>query len=378
MPIVDLVKQCEVSRSVRARQVEALFDVPAGERAVLKWSGDVPIHEREWNVGLIVGPSGSGKSSVAQDLFGSAFHPEQQWQAKSVIDDVSARCSVEDIAAAFSSVGFSTIPAWLRPFNVLSNGEKFRVDVARRLLELPDPIVVDEFTSVVDRQVAQVGSHAIQKHVRKNKRQFVAVSCHYDIIDWLQPDWVLEPATMTFAWRSVRRRPDIDVEICRVEYSLWELFSPFHYLTSELHKAAVCYALFVSGRPAAFAGVLHFPHPVVKNIKRISRIVTLPDWQGLGLAFVLIDTLGDAYKTLNYRLRNYPAHPSFVRSHQRSNKWKQIKESGTFLTGRPSKFSTAKFHTRPCATFEWCGKTTMSVVEARQLLTGQEQVSTLT
>ena len=40
---------------------------------------------------------------------------------------------------------------------------------------------MDEFTSVVDRQVAQIGAHAIQKYVRKHGRQFVAVSCHYDI-----------------------------------------------------------------------------------------------------------------------------------------------------------------------------------------------------
>ena len=89
------------------------------------------------------------------------------------------------------AVGFNTIPAWLRPYGVLSNGEKFRVDLARRLLEGGDLIAVDEFTSVVDRQVAKIGSHAVQKWARGKGRQFVAATCHYDLEDWLQPDWVL-------------------------------------------------------------------------------------------------------------------------------------------------------------------------------------------
>lgn len=368
MPIIDFVRQCDVSRSIRARQVEALFDVPPQAKASLKWSGDVPLHERDWNVGLIVGPSGCGKSSVAQELFKDAFQPPLEWKGKSVIDDVAKTCSVEDIANAFSSVGFSTIPAWLRPYSVLSNGEKFRVDVARRLLELPDPIVVDEFTSVVDRQVAQVGSNAIQKIVRKNKRKFVAVSCHYDIIEWLQPDWVLEPATMQFAWRSLRRRPALNIEVSRVEHSLWQLFAPFHYLTADLSNAAACFGLFVDGRPAAFAGVIHFPHPKVRDIKRLSRLVTLPDWQGLGLAFVLTDMLADAYRAMGYRFRTYPAHPALVRSFQRSDKWKQVKEAGEFLAGRGSKYAKAESQHRPCATFEWRQKATMTASEANELL----------
>jgi ABC-type ATPase with predicted acetyltransferase domain len=83
----------------------------------------------------------------------------------------------------------------MKPQAVLSNGERFRVDLARRLLELPDPIVVDEFTSVVDRQVAKIGAHAVQKFVRKHNRRFVAATCHYDVVEWLQPDWIFSLRT---------------------------------------------------------------------------------------------------------------------------------------------------------------------------------------
>ena len=68
MPRVDIVVRSEVSRSPRARQLEAMFDVPATETSELTWKGDLPLDERDWNVGLIVGPSGCGKSTIATNL----------------------------------------------------------------------------------------------------------------------------------------------------------------------------------------------------------------------------------------------------------------------------------------------------------------------
>jgi len=205
-----------------------------------------------------------------------------------VIDDFAKRFSIEAVTNACQAVGFNTIPAWMRPFRVLSNGERFRVELARRILELPDPIVVDEFTSVVDRQVAQIGAHAVQKYLRKNKRQFAAISCHYDIVDWLQPDWMFEPATMTFARRSLRQRPSVDVTISRVPYFAWSLFAPFHYLTSELHRAARCFCLFVGDRPgvvwrdasqATSAGTRHHGIVAPRDIARLAGPWTGDDSQ---------------------------------------------------------------------------------------------------
>ena len=356
MPAIDLVIDGRPAVSVREKQVCSMFDVPPDEASKLHWKGDVPLDSRPWSVGLIVGPSGSGKSTVARNLFGRELDAKLEWNAhRSLIDDFGQEYSVEQISAALGSVGLNTIPAWLRPYEVLSNGEKFRADIARRLLELGDLCVVDEFTSVVDRQVAKIGSHAVQKHVRKQSgKRFVAVSCHYDIADWLQPDWVLEPATMTFAWRSVQPRPRLNVEIKRVPYCTWRLFAPYHYLTSDLNQSARCFAAHVDGRPVAFAGMIHFPHPTVGDIERCSRLVTLPDWQGLGLAFALIDTIARAYKAVGKRTRTYPAHPALIRSFDRASTWSMVKEAGTFQAAS-GKRARLKGEQRPCATFEWRG-----------------------
>lgn len=369
MPSFNIVVESKTSDSARTKQLSAMFDVPPSEKTRLSWNGNLPLDAKDWNVGLIVGASGTGKTTVMRDVFGS---PENlEWISESVIDDFSKDFSIDEISKVCQSVGFNTIPAWLRPFDVLSNGEKFRVELARRLLETNGTIVVDEFTSVVDRQVAQIGSYAVQKYARKNNRQFVAASCHYDILDWLEPDWIYEPAVNRFQWRYLRQgRPKLEISIARVKYEAWQLFAPFHYLTAELHKAARCFALYVGDRIAAFAGMLHRPHPKVRDIQGCSRLVTLPDWQGLGLAMILIETIGAANKAIGKRTHTYPAHPSLIRSFDKSNFWQLEKRPGTYQavygkTANPKK----RFKTRPCAVFSYQGAT-MDKNEAMQLING--------
>ena len=360
MQRIDFIVKSGVERTSRVKQLESMFDVPARSAIERRWQGGAPIDEFDWNIGLIVGPSGSGKSSVMRHLWGDA--PAPNWDDRACVDNFPPDMSIADIAAACQSVGFNTIPSWMNPYAVLSTGEKFRIDLARALLSDAKPIVVDEFTSVVDRQVAKIGATAVQKFVRKTGKRFVAVTCHYDVEEWLQPDWILEPATMTFTRREPCRRPPIDVEIRRVHSSAWELFSPFHYLTSDLHRAAACYVAFVGGHPAAFAAVLHRPHALVDDIKGVSRLVTLPDWQGLGLALALVDVLGAAHKAVGLRLRTYPAHPALVRSFDRSPRWRMEKKPGVFGSkNRSGNLGTNKDGSRnlmggrPCAVFEYAG-----------------------
>ncbi len=391
MTTIDVTVRTDVSRSTRARQMEGMFDVPGAPHQEITWRFDAPIEQRDWQVGLIVGPSGAGKSTIAKHLFGD--EKVLAWQGASVVDDFPAGMKMNDIARICQAVGFNTIPAWLRPFPVLSTGEKFRVDLARRLAEsVPDDtILVDEFTSVVDRQVAKIGAAAVSKWMRRaGDRRFVAVSCHEDILDWLQPDWVIRPAERSFAWRSVQPRPSIEVEIAPVGYGAWQLFAPFHYLTANLHRGARCFAAFVGDEPVAFAGLMARPHPKVKDIMGVSRLVTLPDWQGLGLAFQLVDTLGGAYKAIGKRLHTYPAHPSLIHGFDRSQAWSLKQRPGyqgsggsVLPSGHPSRpsgntrgikhgpnaklTSDWRHGSRPCAVFAYAGPALPSS-DARRLL----------
>jgi ABC-type lipoprotein export system ATPase subunit len=369
---INIEKTVEIEKTLRVEMLGSMFDLPIEDKLSVHLSGDVPIEERKWNVGLIVGPSGSGKTLILENLFGK---PQNlRFGHSSVVDDFPDK-SMESIARVCQSVGFNTVPSWLRPYSVLSNGEKFRVEIANLLLSSDSngtsPILCDEFTSVVDRQVAQITSHAVGKYVRENELKFVAASCHYDILDWLQPDWILEPGNpLRFQWRELQSRPKINVSIRRIKYEAWELFKNFHYMTPELNKAARCYGLFINNRIASFSAVLYRPHARVSDIMGLSRSVTLPDWQGLGLSCMLTDTIGAAYKAVGKRLHSYPSHPSYVRSRQRSPNWIQIKIAGQFSPRKGNTSTVDGFGGKRCAVFMYTGPS-MNIEDAKKLINGE-------
>ena len=308
----------DIARTPRVMQIEGMFDIAASGRAVTTIPLDMPdLDARDWNVGLIVGPSGAGKSTVARHLFPDRITAvdDMVWRSDAaVVDEFPPTLKVQDVTALLSSVGFSSPPAWLRPFATLSNGEQFRVSMARLLAEQTDLAVVDEFTSVVDRTVAKVGSHAIAKTVRKRGQRLVAVTCHYDVEDWLQPDWVYQPHVGTFAWRSVQPRPRLNVEVIRSDHSAWAGFARHHYLDHTVHRAAHIYVGLIEGQPAVLCALMPLVHGKVRNAKRVSRIVTLPDFQGIGVAGHMLDAVGGALRTQGTGLYITTSHPAMIRA----------------------------------------------------------------
>jgi ABC-type glutathione transport system ATPase component len=119
-------------------QLEGIFDVPPSERSTLEWSVNFDLPET-WNIGAIVGPSGCGKTTIARELFADNIVSGYEWNdKKSILDDFPKGMSIKDICDLLSSVGFSSPPSWVRPFHVLSNGEQFRVNMARMIAEQKD------------------------------------------------------------------------------------------------------------------------------------------------------------------------------------------------------------------------------------------------
>lgn len=209
MPNFDIVKKSDVGKSFRVEKIKADFDVNESHSQE-HFKGQIDIPEK-WNIGIIVGESGTGKSTIAKALFPEAYIADFAYTEKSVIDDMPSK-SMDEIEKMFYAVGFGSVPSWLKPYGVLSNGEKMRVDLARALLE-KDFVVFDEFTSVVDRNVAETMCIATARTVRAKDKKFIAVSCHRDILQWLEPDWVFDTNTMTtFFGRPRDRRKDSKFE----------------------------------------------------------------------------------------------------------------------------------------------------------------------
>lgn len=112
------------------------------------------------------------------------------------MDCIAPDSDFDTVTGALANVGLGDVPAWLRPFKALSNGQQFRAGLARLICENQTDIIVDEFTSVIDRQIAKIGAMAFSKGWRRTKgRRVILLSCHYDIIEWLQPDFVFDTGT---------------------------------------------------------------------------------------------------------------------------------------------------------------------------------------
>lgn len=154
---------------------------------------------KRWNIGCIVGASGTGKSTIAREKFKKYYINGFQYDNRSVLDNMDENCTVKEITEMFYKVGFGSVPQWFKSYNVLSTGEKMRVDIARALLQ-NDKIVFDEFTSTVDRTVAKNICISLNKMLAKTGKQFIAVTCHKDIIEYLQPDWVFDTDIMQMSF----------------------------------------------------------------------------------------------------------------------------------------------------------------------------------
>lgn len=336
-------------------QLEGMFDVAPTAGSQMSWDVSLPIGEKPWNVGLIVGPSGCGKSTIARQFFD--VHVGHTWDAaKCLVDSFPQDMTIQKITHALSSVGLSSPPCWLRPFHVLSNGEQFRASLARCLCETQGVVCVDEFTSVVDRTVARVASAAVAKYVRNHDRQFVGVSCHYDIIEWLCPDWTYDPSTNIFQWRSLRRRPAVELSVFRTDPKAWNIFKKHHYLDTTLASAAACFICLVEGRPAAFTAVLAFPHPIRPGWRE-HRTVCLPDFQGVGIGNAMSNYVASLYASTGKPYRSTTSHPAMIRHRQASPLWKMTSKPKQRSSGCNTSMAlvrTAATQRTP-ASFEYTG-----------------------
>lgn len=310
-----LISKVEVDEGVKRANESFDFDFK-GENKFYPFKMNKVIENLDFQILVITGASGSGKSTFSK-YFGK--EKDVTWNnSKAIISNFN---TVDEAVEKLGAVGLNSIPTWCKPREVLSVGEGFRADLARRL---ESNCVVDEFTSTVDRNVALSCSKSVGKYIRrKNLQRCVFVSCHKDFIDTLCPDYVidLDDECIYDTRGLVQRQFELQIYEKDNKREIWNIFRQHHYLSADLNVASRMFVAYLNGEIVGMCAIL--PQPGVAGLKypawRVHRLVVLPDYQGLGIAKRLLEYICDMYlyherhiylRTSNVRLINYMRNSS--------------------------------------------------------------------
>lgn len=303
---------CEIPDTFRTKMAANSLDIDVNKKSKHELKIDVDI-DGDYSIGLIVGASGSGKTTLAKHIFGEDCFKEYLDLSKPVIDQFPKEMKYDDCAKLLSGVGLTSVPCWIRPAYTLSNGQKARAEAALSMVADTDYSVIDEWTSVVDRTVAKVMSHCVQKFTRRQGKKLILNSCHYDVVEWLDPDWIIDCNQQKFIDRRLlrsekrERKEKLKFEVKEVGRSSWKFFSKYHYLSDRLPGGKIyTYGLFEGKNQIGFMCLANYI-PTRKGNKPIyhsNRVVIHPDYAGFGLGIMLVNKVCEHFKReTKYELR---------------------------------------------------------------------------
>jgi GNAT superfamily N-acetyltransferase len=303
------------------------FDIQNREETSVTIPMDIDgLNSFEWNVGVIYGGSGSGKSTILKELGG----------IKTIEFDVDKPLisnfnwlEPEEASRVLTSIGLSSVPTWLRPFRLLSNGEQYRAYLAYLVASSKEgeTILVDEYTSVVDRDVAKAMSLALQKYIRREKKKVILASCHFDIMEWVMPDWIYTPLKGGGLERPDYLRlgrPEISLQVSRVEPQTFDFFKKHHYLTESVNRTYIFLLFEWNNKPI---GINVIGRHLGKNggfkVFRESRIVVHPDYQGMGIGSKISEFCGGILKSIGGKFYTKTINPALgIYRNVHTDSWK--------------------------------------------------------
>lgn len=181
---------------------------------------DIDFEYEPNQVTAIIGESGTGKTTLLRKWFNVenvTFEVDSQKSIFEVLFEASNR-NFDETSKLLFDVGLTSVPVWKNKFYQISNGEKLRFEMAMKLTSADKVIFIDEFTSMLDRQTAKNLSLNVNKLVDKYDKELVISTCHFDILDWVKIDRLVDTTskkshsprdqmTLTLmTWKSMKLR----------------------------------------------------------------------------------------------------------------------------------------------------------------------------
>jgi len=335
----ELTLKSDVSTGFRCVKAANSLDIDTEKKSIhhIKINADM---DTDYTIGLVVGSSGSGKTTLIEHIFGENCFYNKIDEDLPIIEQFPKHLSYDECASLLSGIGLTSVPCWIRPVKTLSNGQKFRALSALAMTSDQEVVLIDEWTSVVDRTVAKAMSHCLQKFARKFNKKIILCSCHYDVMEWLNPCWVIDCNKQTYLdrrslWQTFKRSEQLKFTIREVSRQTWKYFSKYHYLSDKLAGGKnYLYGLFSEeGDQIGFQAFTNYV-PIRKGnipIYHSNRVVIHPDYSGLGLGLKMTNScakhLKDKYK---YDIRATFSSIPMYKARKKSLLWRQLKTERRF------------------------------------------------
>ena len=314
------------------------FDIQNREETIVSIPMNLDgLNSFDWNIGVIYGGSGCGKSTILNTLGGVK---EIEFDKEKALISNFDWLEPEQASRVLTSIGLSSVPTWLRPFHLLSNGEQYRATLAYTIAKANDGdiILIDEYTSVVDRDVAKAMSFALQKYIRRENKKIILASCHFDIMEWLLPDWTYSPeigGSIVRADLLRLGRPEISLQVSRVEAETFDLFKKHHYLTEDVNKTYIFLLFEWNDKPVAINVIgRHIGRNSVEKSFRESRIVVNPDYQGMGIGSKVSEFCAGIIKNTNAKYYTKTVNPALGEYRENNPNWKPTPFNGKIRTDK--------------------------------------------
>jgi energy-coupling factor transporter ATP-binding protein EcfA2 len=319
-----------VATSFRATKAANSLDIDSQKKSIHHFEVQADL-TTPFNIGLIVGASGSGKTTLAKHIYGNECFKEVLDISQPVIDQFPEAMSYDECAAMLCGVGLTAVPCWIRPAYTLSNGQRARAECALQMARDDIAMIaIDEWTSVVDRTVAKVMSHCIQKHARKTGKKIVLMSCHYDVIEWLNPDWVIDANKQTYEnrrslWRDFKRTEQLQFDIYETSRRTWQFFSKYHYLSEKLAGGKnYFYGLWSGSNQIGFLAFSNYvPHRKGTTMQlHFNRLVIHPDYCGFGLGIHFLNKCAKLIADKDYEVMGKFSSAPVYNALKRDKHWR--------------------------------------------------------
>ena len=271
----------------------------------------------DFNVLYITGMSGSGKSSLLKRMVEqySFIEPKiDEFSNKPIVDCIGK--NTEDALYYLNVCGLGEAFLYIKPYKLLSEGQKYRFKIAKIIESNQDFWFIDEFCSFLDRDTAKIVSYNIQKIARKLGKKLVVATAHNDLLDYLRPDIRVdfkmggEPCVYDMKW--TKENPFLkDIVVTEGSIEDYNILGKYHYKNTSAKFIKNIYKMEYKGMVVGVA-VYSCPKqsllgrniytnkkyldkkgvPILKEINKDfvsgSRFIIHPMFRGIGLGSMLV------------------------------------------------------------------------------------------